>query len=177
MRHRETGIKAANKLSLLHLSLSLYQLSLRLWGITTPEKTTNRGYDLHSRGPPTLDAQALDNQVSRVRRSSSSRSHTSGQSLNVTQPPPSPPPSPPSTSSIMTTKTIDNLATIIKKLVGTISVLQNDVESLKKDALLLAVRQRRPRRPAPHRSATKVPKNRLPAFRRQVRPHALLQSL
>jgi hypothetical protein len=58
MRHRETGIKAANKLSLLHLSL--YQLSLRLWGITTPEKTTNRGYDLRSRGPPALDAQALD---------------------------------------------------------------------------------------------------------------------
>jgi hypothetical protein len=54
MRHRETGIKAANKLSLLHLSL--YQLSLRLWGITTPEKTTNRGYDLCSRGPPALDA-------------------------------------------------------------------------------------------------------------------------
>jgi hypothetical protein len=131
MRHRETGIKAANKLSLLHLSL--YQLSLRLWGITTPEKTTNRGYDLRSRGPPALDAQALDNLVSRVRRSSSTRSHTSDQSLDVTQPPPSPPPSPPSTSSIMTTKTIDDLATIIEKLVGTMSVLQNDVESLKKD--------------------------------------------
>jgi hypothetical protein len=61
MRHRETGIKAANKLSLLYLSL--YQLSLRLWGITTPEKTTNRGYDLRSRGPPALDAQALDTLV------------------------------------------------------------------------------------------------------------------
>jgi hypothetical protein len=33
------------------LSTSLYHLSLRLWGITTPEKTTNRGYDLRSRGP------------------------------------------------------------------------------------------------------------------------------
>ena len=33
----------------------------------------------------------------------------------------------------MTTKTIDDLAMIIEKLVGTISVLQNDVESLKKD--------------------------------------------
>jgi hypothetical protein len=40
--------------------LSLYQLSLRLWGITTSEKTTNRGYDLRSRGPPALDAHALD---------------------------------------------------------------------------------------------------------------------
>jgi hypothetical protein len=44
--------------------LSLYQLSLRLWGITMPEKTTNRGYDLRSRGPLALDAQALNNLVS-----------------------------------------------------------------------------------------------------------------
>jgi hypothetical protein len=42
------------------LSTSLYHLSLRLRGITTPEKTTNRGYNLRSRGPPALNAQALD---------------------------------------------------------------------------------------------------------------------
>jgi hypothetical protein len=83
--------------------------------------------------PHALNAQALDNLVSQVRRSSSSRSHTSDQSLDVTQPPPSPPPSPPSASSIMTTKTNDDLAAMIEKLTGTVAALQNDVESLKKD--------------------------------------------
>jgi hypothetical protein len=111
--------------------LPLSLLSLRQWGITTPEKTTDRGYDLRSRGPPTLDNKALDNLVSRVRRSSSSRSDVSDQSLDVTQPlaatpPPSPPPSPPSassTTSAMGTKTIDDLAAMIEKLTGTISAL------------------------------------------------------
>jgi hypothetical protein len=56
MRHRETGKGSKQVIS----SPPLYHLSLRLWGITTPEKTTNRGYDLRSRGPPALNAQALD---------------------------------------------------------------------------------------------------------------------
>jgi hypothetical protein len=40
-------------------SLSLLQLSLRL-GLTLPEKTTERDYELRSRGPATREFDALD---------------------------------------------------------------------------------------------------------------------
>jgi hypothetical protein len=100
----------------------------------------DRGYDLHSRGPPTLDTKALDNLISRSRRSYSSTSANAESTvttpLSLTAPPESPPPSPPSaasSSSPMAEPSNADLAKMIKQLTGFVATLQSEVTALKRD--------------------------------------------
>ncbi|WVZ59356.1 hypothetical protein U9M48_009508, partial [Paspalum notatum var. saurae] len=74
------------------------------------ETTTDRDYEIRSRGPASLGTNALDNLVSRVRRSSSSPSDPTTSSTASTHPPDSPP----SASSTMGDQ--PTLSDVMKKL-------------------------------------------------------------
>jgi hypothetical protein len=116
---------------------SLPLSSLQKRGKTSPEKT-DRGYDLRSRRPPSLDSKALDTLVSRSRRSeTSSSSATSAATshpaaLNTANPHSSPTSTAPQPSA-MTEPTIADLAKLIEGLTGKINTLQTDIDTMKKD--------------------------------------------
>jgi hypothetical protein len=138
----------------------------------------DRGYDLRSRGPPTLDTKALDNLVSQSRRSYSPTSAT-----YPTAPPQSPPPSPPlaaSSSSPMAEPSNADLSKMIEQLTDFVAMLQFEVIALKRDkekSSSAGGRGRRSLRPAPPRPTTQVLEDRLSSLRRQDRSLALHQSL
>jgi len=127
-----------------NISLSRKSLKPAAGDSPSPEKTAD-GYELRSQGPATLGADALDNLVSRS-RSSSSRSAdppTAAPAL-AAAPAPSAPATPPPvaapTSSLAATPPTlmaepsnADLAKLIAGLSSTITSLQADVATLKKD--------------------------------------------
>ncbi|WVZ63881.1 hypothetical protein U9M48_013475, partial [Paspalum notatum var. saurae] len=104
--------------------------SLRQRGKTSPE-TTDRGYELCSRGPVTRGFDALDNLVSASSRSSSYPSAPPQQSA-TSAPAPSAPNSPPSTAASATPTMADSstadLAKMIENLATTVTSLQASVK-------------------------------------------------
>ncbi|WVZ82313.1 hypothetical protein U9M48_029588 [Paspalum notatum var. saurae] len=110
--------------------------SLRPRGITSPEKT-DRDYELRSRGPVIRGFDALDNLVSRSRRSSSSSAPSPRPSTTTSASSPSPPPSPPSAAasvtSAMSEPTSADLAKMIAALTTSVTNLQTTVAALQKE--------------------------------------------
>jgi hypothetical protein len=112
--------------------ISLTLLSLRLREITSPEKTTD-GYELHSRGPANRGFDALDNLVSRSRRSSptpSTRSSTAAAHQ------PSPPPSPQSSTAsasqpaAMSYPTIADVMEMLKSITTEMKTMKADMAAM-----------------------------------------------
>ncbi|WVZ82314.1 hypothetical protein U9M48_029588 [Paspalum notatum var. saurae] len=112
------------------------ELGLRPRGITSPEKT-DRDYELRSRGPVIRGFDALDNLVSRSRRSSSSSAPSPRPSTTTSASSPSPPPSPPSAAasvtSAMSEPTSADLAKMIAALTTSVTNLQTTVAALQKE--------------------------------------------
>jgi hypothetical protein len=124
---------AENKASKIIIIIPLSISSLRLRGITSPEKTAE-GYELRSRGPASQGFGALDNLVSRSRRSSPTRSaHSSTAAAPHTSPPPSPQYSTDSVlqPATMVEPSMQDVMEMLKSITTKMSTMEADMAAMK----------------------------------------------
>jgi hypothetical protein len=100
--------------------------------ITSALEESDADYELRSQGPATRDHRALDNLVSRSRRSSLTRSMQSSTSV-ATHHHPLPPPSPTSAAPTMAKPTLADVLQALKTLSTDMATMKADMEVMKKE--------------------------------------------